>query len=79
MNGKKIIEKTVSERVWGPNDTYLVVPETQVMKVDGFNKGDRVKVTIEKITRRDPIIPDKSLRRCLTERSRLFDTTAREK
>jgi len=47
--GAIITEKSVSERVWGPGDTYLVVPEIQVMKIGGFDRGDKVKVTIENI------------------------------
>ncbi len=39
---------TIQEKIWEPpDDTYLVV-EVQVSKEDGFQKGDDVKVTIEK-------------------------------
>jgi ParB/RepB/Spo0J family partition protein len=38
---------TVKEKSWGPDDTYYTV-EVQVSSTDGFNSGDRVKVTIEK-------------------------------
>ena len=41
-------ETTVKEKVWGPDDTYLVA-EVQVGTHEGFNKGDRVKVTVEKL------------------------------
>ena len=47
--GVVITERNVGERVWAPGDTYLVVPEIQVMTIGGFNKGDKVKVTIENI------------------------------
>ena len=39
---------TVKEKIWGPDDTYLVV-EVQVFEETGFKKGDTVKVTIEKV------------------------------
>ena len=47
--GVIITERRVGERVWAPGDTYLVVPEIQVMKISGFEEGDKVKVTIENI------------------------------
>lgn len=47
--GVLVTEKTVSERIWAPGDTYLIVPEIQVMSISGFNEGDRVKVTVEKL------------------------------
>ncbi len=37
----------VQEKIWGPDDTYLIV-EVQVSRSDGFKKDDNVKVTIEK-------------------------------
>lgn len=39
----------VRGKVWGPDDTYLVVSEIQIMESDGFADGDDVEVTIRKI------------------------------
>jgi len=47
QRGVVIKTLTIQERVWSSGDTYLVCPETQVM--EDFKKGDKVKVTIEKI------------------------------
>ncbi|MBR9682604.1 MAG: hypothetical protein GOV02_02925 [Candidatus Aenigmarchaeota archaeon] len=47
---KKKYETTsiVQEKVWDlPEDTYLVV-EVHLFTLNGFQKGDNVKVTIEK-------------------------------
>ncbi len=38
---------TIVERVWGPGDTYLVVPESQVDS-GSFRAGDEVEVIIRK-------------------------------
>ena len=45
----KTTTKTIQKRIWGIDDEYLVVPEIQVMNMDGFEEGDKVRVTIEKI------------------------------
>lgn len=37
----------VEERVWGPDDTYLVIGDVQVFS-DAFQKGDEVEITIRK-------------------------------
>ena len=47
--GTLITEKAVEVRIWGPGDYYLVVPEIQVMSIEGFHEGDKVLVTIEKV------------------------------
>ena len=46
MKGKQVIEGTVQEKVWGPDDTYLTV-EVQVDS-GTFHEGESVKVTVEK-------------------------------
>jgi hypothetical protein len=51
----------VSRKVWGPGDTYLVVGETQVFEEDGFQAGDKVRLTIEKMTPKDILEYDISL------------------
>lgn len=52
--GVLIRETTVVERTWALGDTYLVIPEIQVMNIGGFHQGDRVKVTIENIQSSTP-------------------------
>lgn len=37
-------DAVVEERTWGPGDTYLVIPEFQVLK---FQSGQRVRVIVE--------------------------------
>jgi len=39
-------EVTTKERIWGPDDTYVVIPEIQVL---GAMKGRKFKVTIEEV------------------------------
>lgn len=41
-------ETRVSEKYWGPDDTYLNIG-MQVFSSDGFRPGDKVLVTVEKI------------------------------
>ena len=38
----------VEKKVWGPGDIYLIIPEIQVFREDGFKEGDIVEVTIRK-------------------------------
>ena len=45
----KIEDVRIEKRVWGPGDTYLVVPEIQVFSTDGFKKGMKVRVIIQKL------------------------------
>lgn len=46
--GKAVSETFVIEKVWDTDDTYLQV-ETQVFSEDGFQAGDKVRVTVERI------------------------------
>lgn len=46
---KKVVRVTVRKKVWGPNDTFLVVEVAQqVFEFEGFKEGDQVKITIER-------------------------------
>lgn len=51
--GVKITEQTLSTEKWfcsdGTVEDIVRMPSFQLMEIEGFKKGDKVKVTVEKI------------------------------